>query len=120
MKYLFVLHDPPYGTERAYNGLRWARQMVATDADVSPNEVKVFLFADAAVSAIAGQKTPDGYYNVASMLRGLAGKGATIGVCGTCADARGIDDSMMLPTAHRSSMAELAEWTTWADQVINI
>ena len=22
MKYLFILNDPPYGTERTYNGLR--------------------------------------------------------------------------------------------------
>ncbi|MFR9749762.1 hypothetical protein ACL02S_01855 [Nocardia sp. 004] len=24
MNYLFVLHDPPYGTERTCNGIRWA------------------------------------------------------------------------------------------------
>jgi uncharacterized protein involved in oxidation of intracellular sulfur len=30
MKYLFVLNDPPYGTERSYNALRLARNL-ATD-----------------------------------------------------------------------------------------
>jgi uncharacterized protein involved in oxidation of intracellular sulfur len=120
MKYLFVLHDPPYGSERTYNGLRWARQMLAATNGQPANELKVFLFADAAVAAMAGQKTPDGYYNIASMLRGLAGKGASVGVCGTCLDARGIDENMILPAAHRSSMAELGEWTSWADQVINV
>jgi uncharacterized protein involved in oxidation of intracellular sulfur len=120
MKYLFVLHDPPYGTERTYNGLRWARQMLlATDARTA-DEVKVFLFADAAVSAIAGQKTPDGYYNIASMLRGVLGKGASVGVCGSCLDARGIGEDLLLRGTHRSSMAELAEWTAWADHLINI
>ena len=24
MRYLFILNDPPYGTERSYNGLRLA------------------------------------------------------------------------------------------------
>jgi uncharacterized protein involved in oxidation of intracellular sulfur len=120
MKYLFVLHDPPYGTERTYNGLRWARQMLTTDGAQPGHEVRVFLFADAAVSAMAGQKTPNGYYNIASMLRGLLGKGAAVGICGTCMDARGITADMILDGAHRSSMAELAEWTSRADQVINI
>lgn len=120
MKFLFVLHDPPYGTERTYNGLRWVRQMLTADADGPGHEVRVFLFADAAVSAMAGQKTPNGYYNIASMLRGLLGKGADVGVCGTCLDARGITDDMVLDGARRSSMAELAEWTIWADQVINV
>lgn len=116
MKFLFVLHDPPYGTERTYNGIRWARQMLG----VSGNEVKLFLFGDAVISAIAKQKTPDGYYNVASMIDSLARKGAQIGSCGTCLDARGIEEYLMADDVHRSSMAELAEWTTWADQVINV
>ena len=29
MKYLFVLNDPPYGTERSYNGLRLARERLS-------------------------------------------------------------------------------------------
>jgi len=27
MKYLFILNDPPYGTERSYNALRLAREL---------------------------------------------------------------------------------------------
>ena len=29
MKTLFILNDPPYGTERSYNGLRLARAITA-------------------------------------------------------------------------------------------
>ena len=46
---LFALHDPPYGTERVYNGLRWALQMAKAD-----EEVRVFLFGDAVASAVTG------------------------------------------------------------------
>jgi uncharacterized protein involved in oxidation of intracellular sulfur len=28
MKYLFILNDPPYGTERCYNALRHARSLL--------------------------------------------------------------------------------------------
>ena len=116
MRFLFVLHDPPYGTERTFNGIRWANQVLGANG----NEVKVFLFGDAVSSVIARQKTPDGYYNIASMIRSLAGKGAQIGSCGTCLDARGIDERMVTDGARRSSMAELSEWTSWADKVINV
>jgi len=67
---LFVLNDAPYGSERTYNGLRHA--MAVTKQDGA--EVKVFLTADATACAVAGQVTPDGYYSIESMLKGLLAK----------------------------------------------
>ena len=52
MKYLFILNDPPYGTERSYNGLRLARDLLK-DAAVG-NEVHVFLLGDAAACTKGG------------------------------------------------------------------
>jgi uncharacterized protein involved in oxidation of intracellular sulfur len=117
MKFLFVLHDPPYGTERTYNGIRWARQMIDADGN---NEVKVFNFADAVISVTTGQKVPNGFYNLGKMTKALIDKGGVIGNCGACMDARGMADEQLIDGAHRSSMAELAEWTLWADKVINV
>lgn len=115
MNYLFVLHDPPYGTERTYNGIRWARQML--DAG---HAVRVFNFADAVISVTSGQKVPNGFYNLAKMTTALTSNGGEIGNCGACMDARGMSADQLIDGAHRSSMAELAEWTAWADQVINV
>ena len=80
MKYLFILNDPPYGTERTYNGLRLASSLAKGEG----NEVTVLLMGDAVGSGVAGQVTPNGYYNLERMLKGLALKGAKIGACGTC------------------------------------
>jgi len=91
MRYLFILNDPPYGTERTYNGFRLALSL----AGVEGTEVSVFLMGDAVGSGVAGQKTPNGYYNLERLLKGLAGKGAK-----------------------RSSMEELTSWTTEADRVL--
>jgi uncharacterized protein involved in oxidation of intracellular sulfur len=44
MKVLIVLNDPPYGTERSYNGLRLAGGIVASDESA---QVDVFLMGDA-------------------------------------------------------------------------
>jgi uncharacterized protein involved in oxidation of intracellular sulfur len=81
-------------------------------------EVTVFLMADSVVAAKAGQKTPDGYYNVEKMLkRVLAGKGVVI-LCGTCMDARGLDETALLEGARRSTIDELAAATVEADKVL--
>lgn len=115
-KFLFVLHDPPYGTERVYNGLRWATEVARRE----DTEVKIFLFGDSVVSVVEGQKTPDGYYNTGKMATTFARQGGEIGCCGTCMDARGMSDDNLTKGAHRSSMKELTDWTEWADKVINV
>lgn len=114
MKALIILNDPPYGTERSYNGLRLALALGKTEG----TELRLFLMADAVACAKLGQKTPGGYYNLERMLRGLATKEVPIGACGTCLDGRGLIDADLLAGAHRSSMAELAAWTLWADKVV--
>lgn len=116
MKYLIVLNDPPYGTERSYNGLRLAREMVKTTE--TGNEVKVFLLGDAAACTKRNQKVPQGYYNIGQMLEMVVRRQAAIGVCGTCMDARGIADTDLIDGALRGTMAQLSEWTQWADKVL--
>jgi uncharacterized protein involved in oxidation of intracellular sulfur len=102
MKYLFILNDPPYGTERSYNGLRLADRIIKTDEAA---EVTVFLMADAVGCARAGQKTPDGFYNLERMLRPILRKGEVL-LCGTCMDARGLTDDELMEGPRRSSMVE--------------
>jgi uncharacterized protein involved in oxidation of intracellular sulfur len=115
LQILLVLNDPPYGTERCYNGLRLALALTKSEPATA---VTVFLMADAVVAAKAGQKTPDGYYNVERMLKGvIAGKGQIL-LCGTCMDARGLADAETMSGARRSSMAELATATLAADKVL--
>jgi len=58
MKVLPILNDPPYGTERSYNGLRLAEAVAKT----SDTQVRVFLIGDAVGCAMANQKVPDGWY----------------------------------------------------------
>ena len=58
MKYLFVLNDPPYGTERSYNGLRLARELLKDQG--AGNEVRVFLIGDAAACAKSGPESAAG------------------------------------------------------------
>ena len=114
MKTLFILNEPAYGNERTYNALRLALSLAKT-VDV---ELRVFLMGDSVTAAKPFHKTPDGYYNLERMLRGLVTKDVPVGACGTCMDARGFTQVDLATGIHRSSMAELTEWTIWADKVI--
>lgn len=114
MKYLLILNDAPYGSERSYNGLRLAGALAKEDGMA----VSVFLIGDAVACAVAGQTTPAGYYNIERMLKPLAAKGAKIGVRGSCMDARGIKPESLVEGAQRSSMGELRIWTEQADNVL--
>ncbi len=115
MNILFILNDPPYGTERVYNALRLAHALVKKELQTA---FTLFLMADAVVAAKAGQKTPDGYYNVERMLkRVLAGNGKVL-LCGTCMDARGLDEAALVAGARRSTTDELAAVTLAADKVM--
>src|SRR3989338_4767926 len=114
MKYLMILNDPPYGTERSYNGLRLARWLLKT----GNAEVNMFLMGDAAACAKNGQKVPHGYYNIGDMLGMVARNGGKVGVGCTFLDARGHADAEIIEGAARSTMDQLTEWTQWADKVI--
>ncbi|MDO8354239.1 MAG: DsrE family protein [Aestuariivirga sp.] len=115
MKALFVLNDPPYGTERCFNGLRLAHALLKNDPAA---EVTVFLMADAVIAARKGQKTPDGYYNMERMLKRVATVKSQVLLCGTCMDARGMTAEDMMEGARRSTMDELAASTIEADKVM--
>jgi uncharacterized protein involved in oxidation of intracellular sulfur len=114
MKALLILNDPPYGTERSYNALRLALAL----AKVEGTEVRVFLMGDAIGCAKRDQKTPDGYYNLERMIKGLVTKSIAIGACGTCMDARGFVEAELTDGVNRSSMAELAAWTVESEKVL--
>ena len=113
-KTLFILNDPPYGTERSYSALRLAGSLAKRQGE----EVKIFLIGDAAACAKANQKVAQGHYSLEVMLKGPARHGAEIGVCGTCMDARGIADAELAEGTRRSTLEELTDWTQWADRTL--
>jgi uncharacterized protein involved in oxidation of intracellular sulfur len=113
-KFLLVLNDAPYGTERSYNGLRLAGSLAARES----SRIRVFLIGDAVACAKRGQKVPQGYYNLEVMLRAVERRGGEIGVCGTCMDARGIGEPELSEDCRRSSLEELTAWALCADSVL--
>jgi uncharacterized protein involved in oxidation of intracellular sulfur len=114
MNVLLIVNGPPYGSELPFNALRLARELASRDGV----DVRVFLMGDAVGTAVAGQQLPDGFYHLDRMLRSVTRHGAEVGCCGTCLDARAVDDKQLVEGAFRSSMEQLGDWTLEADRVI--
>ena len=103
MHVLLILNDPPYGTERTYNGLRLALALLRRPEP----RVTVFLMGDAVGAARRDQKTPDGHQNVERMQKRVAVAPRGVLLCGSCMDARG----WARPTS--SGARRGAAWRSW-------
>jgi len=116
MKTLIIINDAPYGSEKAFNALRIANQI---NKDYSECDLGIFLMADGVNCAISGQKTPDGYYNIEKMLKISLRKKTRLLFCGSCLDARGLQDVKLIKKAERSTMAELTREIMESDRILN-
>lgn len=52
------------------------------------------------------------------MIEALARRGAEVGLRGTCMDARVVNAESLASGARRSTLEELADWTSWAAQTL--
>ena len=108
-----ILNDPPYGTERTYNGLRLALALQKNSA----NKVRIFLMQDAVFAALKDQDTPTGYYNIGRMLFGVSRAGE-VRACITCMNARGLKEEQFIEGVTAGNMALAAEWVESSDRVV--
>lgn len=116
MTELIVIHDAPYGNEKAYNAMRHAMTIQKEHSDVG---VRIFLMADAVTCAVKNQITTSGYYNIERMIKSILLNGGEVKLCGTCMDARGFKDIQLLEGTQRSTMSEFTNWVLDSDKVIS-
>lgn len=115
MQHLVIINDAPYGTEKAYNGLRLAMSLQRERPD---DGVRVFLMADAVGCGLPDQETPDGYYNIERMVKAVIAKGGKVRACGTCAKARGVAHLPLIEGVVVGTMKDLTEWVATSDRVV--
>jgi uncharacterized protein involved in oxidation of intracellular sulfur len=114
MNILMIINGSAYGLDSTFNAVRLAGNLAKRD-DV---DLTVFLMGDGVTAAVAGQKTPDGYYKLDRLLGHVTRAGGAILCCGTCMDARGLTDQMLIEGASRSTMDALGDATLAADKVL--
>ncbi|MBN2286655.1 MAG: DsrE family protein [Tissierellales bacterium] len=74
MKYLFIVYEGPYGTEKSYNALKLAMNLQKT----VNAEMTISLQGDGVLNAISKQNTPNGFYNVERMLKSILAKNGKV------------------------------------------
>jgi uncharacterized protein involved in oxidation of intracellular sulfur len=114
MQILILLNDPPYGSERSYQGLRMADALLQIEDEL---DLTVYLQGDAVLCAKKGQQTPDGYYNLERMLKPILRRGAVM-ACRTCMEARGLTESDLMEGVRKTTLGELAQLTLEAEKVM--
>lgn len=115
MKVLIIINDAPYGSEKAYNALRLVITLQKEHKDV---QIRIFLMADAVLSALPNQLTPDGYYNLERMFKSVINKGAEVKACGTCSNSRGIKGLTLVDGIEISTMNQLTQWVVESDRIL--
>ena len=115
MSILFIINDPPYGSEKAYNALRLIMSLQARHPDA---QVLIFLLSDAVGCALVNQSAPQGYYNIGRMLETVIKKGAKVKACTTCLIARGMKELKLVEGVEASNMNELANWIVESEKVL--
>lgn len=115
-KLLFIINSAPYGNETFFSGLRLALQL--QDQNNAKVEIKLFLMSDAVTAGLAKQNPAEGYH-LQQMLEILTAQGATVKLCKTCTNARGVTELPLAEGVEIGTLSELADWTIDADKVLN-
>jgi len=109
-----IINETAYGKESAWNALRLAKAMIVKDM-----KVNIFLLEDGATIAKKGQRPPQGYYNLETMLTELIQSGVKVLACGTCLQARGLNQTDLIPGVEVGKILDLADWVKESKSVLS-
>jgi uncharacterized protein involved in oxidation of intracellular sulfur len=112
-----ILTTAPYGDEKIWNALRLAR---ALTVGIDKMKVNIFLIGDAVTAAKKGQKPPEGFYNLGTMLKELIDQGSEVIACRTCISARGLTQEELIEgVCVGTTVGDLAGWVKTSQKVIS-
>ena len=113
---LIIVSAPGYGSERMLSALRLATA-IATQ-EVETVDLRLFMMSDAVTVGLSGQASAISGGGLQQMLEDLLAHGTQIRLCRTCAVARGVGESALIPGVLIGTLSELAEWTLAADKIV--
>lgn len=117
MEILFSLNESPYGSEKSYNGLRTALQLLKEDTSVGVN---VFLMGDSVGCALNNQKPSASNYNIEHLLTDIIGNGGKVKICKSCFDGRGYSNLCIIKGLEISNMSEYSQWILKSDKIFSL
>lgn len=116
MKILMIINEKPGVDEKAYNAIRIAAQL---QKDNSVDKLFIYLIADGVLCALSESKEPQGALHVGQMLDAVIKNGATVKMCTSCGESRGLKDKTLLAGVEWTNLKTLTDWIVVSDKVIN-
>lgn len=117
MELLFTINESAYGSEKAYNGLRTALQLLKEDKEV---KVNVFLMGDGVGCSLSGQTPSASNFNIEKILIEIIHKNGKVKICKSCLEGRGYGNSKLIEGTEVSNMTEYAQWIIKSDKLFNV
>ncbi len=111
--YTIIITEAPYGKERAYTALRFART-----CDIEGHKVRIFLIENGVYLAKKGQKPASDQPNLTGYVEDLISGGHEVKACVVCIQARGLSETDLIAGVKAATIHELVEWTTNSDKTI--
>lgn len=116
MQILIIVNEKPSANEKAYNALRIAAQFQKDNAN---NKIVIYLLADGVLCALSDVQGPAGILNVEQQMEGLIAKGATVKMCTSCGESRGLREKTLIKGIEWTNLKTLTDWITESDKVLN-
>lgn len=110
---IIISSDPYKGSDAAWNALRLAK--TARENDL---KVKIFLINEGVDTGRKGIRPPENSFDLAEMLKEVAGEGTDVKYCKTCIDRCGIGEGEMIEEMNPGSISILNEWIMTSDKVV--
>lgn len=114
MKFLFILNDTPFGSERSHNALHLARASCVDDGGI---EVTVFLMGDSVICAKNFQFQGETGQTPGHLLNDILDNRGRVLACTSCMDARGFSGDELLTRVRLGTFDDAARMTKEADKV---
>lgn len=116
MKILIIINEKPGADEKAYNAIRIAGQFYK---DNPSNQVFIYLIADGVYCALSGLNEPQGALNIEQMFEGIINNGASVKMCTSCGESRGLNDKKILNGIEWTNLKTLTDWVAECDKILN-
>ena len=109
-----IENGSPYGSELPYNALRLAGALLLKE-----HWVELFFLGDGVHTARRDQDPRGAQVSLEEMLTELIGKGATVTLCGTCCQTRGVGAADVVDGARLGTIHDLADLVARSDRVVS-
>ena len=114
MSVAVLVNASPYGSESPYNALRLAAAL-----ELAGETVELLLLGDAVNTARRGQDPRAAHASLEALLTELLEKGASVTLCGTCCQTRGLQESDLIDRVVVGTIHDFARIVHSSEKVIS-